>query len=289
MNWARKVLPAALCGVLLAGASAAKTLEQQDYPPGPGAQEAAAERTARPARPAPNAAPQDNTASEPMIEPAQVKKHFESRFPGVDVVSVRATPFEGLYEVQVGNDLVYSDAQVRFVMQGALIDAIDRVDLTAQRQYTLNQVDFDELPLDKAIKQVTGDGSRVMVAFEDPNCGYCRQLHQTLARLDNVTIYTLLFPILSPDSHEKARDIWCAEDPAAAWRQWMINGVKPVRRECETPVEDITALARKLRITGTPALFFPDNTRVNGAMPLESLQAKLESQDEQVTQNAKTQ
>ena len=151
LNWARKVLPAALCGVLLAGASAAQTLEQQDYPPGPGAQEAAAERTAQPA---PNAALQDNTASEPIVEPAQVKRHFESRFPGVDVVSVRATPFEGLYEVQVGNDLVYSDAQVRFVMQGALIDAIDRVDLTAQRQYSLNQVNFDELPLDKAIKQM---------------------------------------------------------------------------------------------------------------------------------------
>ncbi|QIM48619.1 DsbC family protein [Pusillimonas sp. DMV24BSW_D] len=288
LNWVRKVLPAAVCGVLFAGASVAQSLEQQEYPPGQQVQETApAEGSGQ--NTSNSLAASQQEALEPVVEPDLVKTRFENRFPGVEIVAVRRTPFNDLYEVQVGNDLVYSDAEVRFVMQGSLIDAVDRIDLTAKRLHSLNQVNFDELPLDKAIKQVTGDGSRVMVAFEDPNCGYCRRLHQTLTQIDNVTVYTLLFPILSPDSHEKARDIWCAEDRAAAWRQWMLNGVKPVQRECETPVAEITALARKLRITGTPALFFPDNTRINGAMPLENLRAKLESQDEAGSQSAQAQ
>jgi thiol:disulfide interchange protein DsbC len=283
LNWMRKAFALVASGVLLAGVSVAQTLEQQAYPPEQEAQEESMIERPGQAEMVTTQAVQ-NAKPGPAGEPEQVKSQFENRFPGVDVTSVRETPFNGLYEVQVGNDLLYSDAQVRFVMQGSLIDAIDRVDLTAKRLDSLNQVNFNELPLDKAIKQVTGDGSRIMVAFEDPNCGYCRRLHQTLTQIDNVTIYTLLFPILSPDSHEKARNIWCAEDPVAAWRQWMLNGIKPVQRECETPIEEITALARQLRITGTPALFFPDNSRVNGAMPLENLRAKLESQDQAKSQ-----
>lgn len=247
-------------GVFAAGVSHAQALDEQAYPPGN--EVSALEAT-------------HDTATSFDLD--RVSKQFENRFPGVVVTAVRPTPYQGLYEVQVGDDLLYSDAQVLFVMQGSLIDAIDRTDLTAQRLQNLNQVNFSELPLDLAIKQVTGDGSRVMVAFEDPNCGFCRQLHATLTQIDNVTIYTFLYPILSPDSHEKARNIWCADDTEAAWREWMLNRVNPVKRECDTPIQEITRLARSLRITGTPALFFPDNTRVNGAMPLEGLRAKLDS------------
>src|SRR3546814_996633 len=71
-------------------------------------------------------------------------------------------------------------------------------------------VAFSSLPLDLAIKQVKGDGSRKIAVFEDPNCGYCKRLHQALQNVDNITVYTLLFPILSPDSTVKARNIWCA-------------------------------------------------------------------------------
>ena len=208
---------------------------------------------------------------------SDIKGRFESRFPGIEIASVRKTPFPDLFEVQVGMDLLYSDAEVTYVMQGSLIDAISRVDLTSKRLAALSQVPFDELPLDKAIKQVKGNGERVLVAFEDPNCGYCKRLHQTLDEVDNVTVYTLLFPILSPDSHEKSRNIWCASDRAATWRAWMLDGVTPPHAECETPIDEILALGNQMTIRGTPALFFADGSRVNGAMPLEALAEKLES------------
>lgn len=208
-------------------------------------------------------------------DPAQVKSEFLQRFPGIQVDGVRKTPFNDLFEVQIGSDLVYTNAKVSFVMQGALIDAATRVDLTARRLDDLSRVSFDQLPLDQAIKQVKGDGSRVLVAFEDPNCGYCKQLHRSLQGMDNVTVYTLLYPILSPDSHDKARDIWCADNPAAAWKSWMVDGVRPVQRNCDTPIEKNLALGKKLGIQGTPALYFADGSRVNGALPAEGLEAKF--------------
>lgn len=206
-----------------------------------------------------------------------ITKSFEGRFPGIHVDLVRVTPMPGLYEIQVGMDLLYTDADANYVLQGSLIDARSRKDLTAERLETLQQVAFDSLPLERAIKQVKGDGSRQLAVFEDPNCGYCKQLHQTLRDVDNVTVYTFLFPILTPDSTTKSRDIWCASDRAQAWKDWMIDGKAAPEAKCDTPIEANLALGRKLNIQGTPALFFSDGSRVNGALPLDALKKKLDA------------
>lgn len=222
----------------------------------------------------------DKVLSTASLAPAQaqsIRQNFEARFPGIQVTLVRATPLAGLYEVQVGMDLLYTDATANYVLQGSLIDARERRDLTAERVEELQQVAFDSLPLDQAIKQVKGDGSRQVAVFEDPNCGYCKQLHRTLRDVDNVTVYTFLFPILSPDSMTKARDIWCADDPAQVWKDWMLEGKAPATAQCDTPIQETLALGRKLNVQGTPALFFADGTRLNGAPPLAVLAQKLDA------------
>ena len=217
------------------------------------------------------------TASLSAGQAESITHNFETRFPGLKVDLVRVTPMPGLYEIQVGPDLLYADADVDYVLQGSLIDARARRDLTAERLEALQKVSFDTLPLDRAIKQVKGDGSRRIAVFEDPNCGYCKQLQHTLQGVDNVTVYTFLFPILTPDSTTKSRDIWCSADPAKAWHDWMLKGVEAPKAECDTPLEANLALGRKLNVQGTPALFFADGSRVNGALPLDALKKKLDS------------
>lgn len=210
-----------------------------------------------------------------VISTEQVRQKFDERFPGLPVTEVSSTPFNGLFEIRIGTDLLYTDAEVNYVLQGALIDAKSRRDLTAQRITELSRVDFAALPLENAIKQVKGDGSRQVAVFEDPNCGYCKQLHRTLENIDNVTVYTFLFPILSQDSLTRSRNIWCAEDRATVWKQWMVGDKQPAVAECDTPIESNLALGRDLMVTGTPAMFFVDGSRVNGAIPAEALEQKL--------------
>ncbi|HLU20029.1 MAG TPA: DsbC family protein, partial [Pusillimonas sp.] len=168
---------------------------------------------------------------------ADIKQIFENEFPGIRLDGVRETRFAGVYELRIGTDLLYTNAAVDYVLQGTLIDARNKEDLTAKRLDELTRVDFDSLPLESAIKQVKGDGSRKMAVFEDPNCGYCKRLHQTLEGMDNYTVYTLLFPILSPDSTAKARNIWCAPDRVQAWRDQMLKNQPPPNAQCETPIE----------------------------------------------------
>lgn len=231
------------------------------------------------AAPVPGAVPlaESVPASQGNAALDDIKKAFSARFPEVDVTAVSATPFDGLYEVQIGMDVVYTDAKVSYLLQGSLIDTQTRVDLTSERLAKLSEVPFASLPLDLAIKQVKGNGARKMAVFEDPNCVYCKRLHQTLKGVDNITVYTFLLPILTPDSADKARNVWCAKDRAAAWTDWMVDGKAPAQAQCDTPIDQILALGKKLMVQGTPAIIFSDGTRVNGTLPLDVLQQKLAS------------
>jgi thiol:disulfide interchange protein DsbC len=224
-----------------------------------------------------SAAPAEILSTKAPANPESVRQAFDQRFPGLNIDAIKPTPFPGLYEVQIGMDLVYVDADVNYILQGSLIDAHTRRDLTAERLEDLSKVSFADLPLELAVKQVKGDGSRKIAVFEDPNCGYCKRLHQTLDDVDNITVYTLLFPILSPDSTVKARNIWCAKDQAATWRAWMLDGKVPPEANCEAPLDTILALGRKMMVRGTPNIVFADGSRVNGALPLDALKQKLDA------------
>jgi thiol:disulfide interchange protein DsbC len=183
----------------------------------------------------------------------------------------------GLYEVLVGGELYYVDAGVNVVIAGRMFDARTREDLTQKRLDTALRVDFKALPLERAVKTKRGNGSRVLVTFEDPNCPYCKRLWQNMAEMKDVTIYTFLFPILSADSNEKSKAIWCAKDRAAAWDQYMVAGKAPpaAPEDCKDPLEQNVALGRSLGITGTPTIVFTDGSRAAGALPAAMIEQRV--------------
>lgn len=183
----------------------------------------------------------------------------------------------GLFEVLVRGEIYYVDQNVSFVIAGRMFDAATREDLTQKRLDTALKVDFKSLPLERAVKTRRGDGSRVLVTFEDPNCPYCKKLWQNMQELKNVTIYTFLYPILSPQSHEKSKAIWCSKDRAAAWDEYMVQGKTPpdAADDCKHPLDENVALGRELGINGTPTLVFADGSRSAGAMPLATIEQRL--------------
>lgn len=196
---------------------------------------------------------------------------------GVVIDSVKKTTYGGLYEVRVGSDLLYTDEQSKFLFVGHILDSKTSKDLTKARIDEISKINFSDLPFDSAIKTVKGDGKRVIAVFEDPNCGYCKRFRHTLQGVENVTVYTFLYNILSEESSVKSKNIWCAADRSKAWDDWMLNGkvaaVAPAA--CATPNEKVFALGQKLRITGTPTIFFTDGTRVPGAIEAKALETKF--------------
>ena len=212
-----------------------------------------------------------------FADEADVRKGMEARL-GTKVESVTKAGFLGLYEVYADGNIFYTDDKVTAIMVGAqLFDAKSMKNVTEERMRKLTAIKFNELPLDRAIKQVRGDGKRVLATFEDPNCGYCKRLARDLQKLENVTIYTFLLPILSEDSVKKSKQIWCSADRAKAWNDWMVEGKTPSGREdCDTvAITRNQEFGRKLNITGTPTMFFGNGERVPGAMPLPRIEQKL--------------
>lgn len=220
------------------------------------------------------------TALAESAQEAAIKKVIEPRL-GEDakVDSVTKTPYAGLYEVRVGGDILYTDAKGEYLFIGRVVDTRTMTDHTKARLDEINKVKFSDLPLDSAVKMVKGNGKRVIAVFEDPNCGYCKRLRQTLAEMDNVTVYTFMYNILSPDSAVKSRDIWCAADRAKAWDDWMLKGkaASTAPANCTAPNDKIFALGQKLKVTGTPTIFFTDGTRIPGAVDAKALEAKFAS------------
>ena len=219
-------------------------------------------------------------AAEPSVE-ANLKKIIQPRLnPGMQIDSVKATQFSGLYEVRAGGDIIYTDKAGDYIFIGEIVDAKTRKNLTKERLEEINKIKFSDLPLENAVKLVKGNGKRVIAIFEDPNCGYCKRFRQTtLKEADNLTVYTFMYNILSEDSAIKSRNIWCAPNRHKAWDDWMIDGKLPASAaaSCESPNDKVSALGRKLRINGTPAIFFADGSRISGAIDLDGLEAKLKT------------
>ena len=208
---------------------------------------------------------------------ADIKKAMEAKL-GAKVESVAKSGYLGLYEVYSEGNILYTDEKMTaFIAGGQLIDGKTMKNVTEERMRKLTAIKFSELPLDRAIKQVRGDGKRVLATFEDPNCGYCKRLAKDLLKLDNVTIYVFLYPILSEDSLRKSKQIWCSADRAKAWNDWMVEGRAPAGRDdCDTAaVAKNQEYGRRLGISGTPTIFFADGERVPGAIPLAKIEQRL--------------
>ena len=213
-----------------------------------------------------------------FADEAAIRKNISERlpdFPKIDEIT--KTPIPGLYEVRMGTEVIYSDEQGSYLIEGSLIDTRSKANLTEARVAKLTAIDFASLPLKDALVWKTGTGARRIAVFADPNCGYCKKFERDLLQVKDLTVYTFLIPILGGDSPEKAANIWCAKDRTATWRDWMVEGKAPPRNmgACETPMARNLALSRKHKVNGTPAIVFEDGTRVPGAMGAEALEKQL--------------
>lgn len=215
-----------------------------------------------------------------FAEEVDLRKAIEAAYPKVRVESIVKTPYNGLYEVFLGGQIIYTDAKLNFIIvDGHLIEPKNKRDVTGERLIDLTRINFSTLPLDQAIKVVKGDGSRKLVVFSDPDCPYCKRLEQNeLANISNVTIYTFLYPIpeLHPDALNKSKAIWCASDRAKAWQNWVLNNqLSASNTNCDTPLAKVTELGKKLGVSSTPTLFFADGKRMLGAYPAKEIEKSL--------------
>ena len=215
-------------------------------------------------------------AAEMPADATRIKALVKQRL-NIEAEAVKKLPI-GLYEVVADRNVMYVDKDVKFFVAGHIYDILTQRNLTQIRLDELVAIDPKQLPLDQAVKQVKGNGKRVLYTFSDPYCSYCERLERTLQELDNVTIYTFICPLLGSD--EMVDRIFCAKNPAKAWHDWMIDRKEPPTKpeSCKTDMGKKNAeLTEKLGITGAPTIYFADGSRMEGAQGKESIEKRFAS------------
>jgi thiol:disulfide interchange protein DsbC len=219
------------------------------------------------------------SADTAFADETAIRKSLMASMPDLKIESVRKLDRVDLYEVVAnGRSVFYTDPLGETAIVGKMVDVRTRENLTQQRITELSRVDFSVLPLERAIVTVKGGGTRKLAVFADPDCPYCKQLERELDGVDDVTIYTFLFPLTSlhPDAARKARLIWCAPDRARAWSELMLRGREPDNGgDCASPIAQNLELGEKLSIEGTPGIVFPSGRLVPGVIGRDQIERYL--------------
>ena len=209
----------------------------------------------------------------------ELQEKINQSYPDLVIKSIQKTDFNNLYEVLISGQIIYTNKDFSFlIVEGRVVDPETKIDLTSDRLDELTRVNFLRLPFDKAIKVVRGDGERKVAVFSDVDCPFCKKLEKEgLSELDNITIYTFLFPLaIHPKAEIRSKKIWCAEDKEKAWNDYMLRNIMANNKgNCKTPIEDILVLGRDLGISSTPTIIFSSGKKIPGAIPLKEIEKHI--------------
>ena len=222
-------------------------------------------------------------ATAAAADEAKIRRVVEAALGGARVDGVQPAPIPGFFEVRFttreGPQIVYTDEDANYILEGSLYDTRKQRNVTEERLRKLSAISFASLPLDLAVKVQRGNGRRVMAMFSDPYCPACRQFEQTLAQVEDITIYYFMYPVIRPELADHSKAVWCSPDRAKAWLDLAARPkprVPVADASCDTPMERVLELGRSLRVSSTPTLFFANGERLRGGLPAAQMRTMLD-------------
>lgn len=207
----------------------------------------------------------------------EVKEALQKRLPSTKIMEVNETPMPGIYEVVLGKNVVFTNAEGRYFLFGHMFDIQEQRDMTAEKKESLRKVSWSSIDLAKALTFIKGKGTREFAVFSDPDCPYCRRLEGELEKLDDVKIHLFMFPLaMHKDAEKKSSQVLCSKDPRKAWKDMMLKGKDPSGKdECRKQVAEAAAIGQKAGVVGTPTLVAKDGRMISGALPAERIEKWL--------------
>lgn len=215
-----------------------------------------------------------NSAAAGAVEDA-----FKKSFPRVPAERFSETPIKGVYEVQVGNEILYYAPESDCLLLGEMVTKEGK-NLTQERIRELVVAKAKNLPLDQAVK--IGKGPQRVIEVTDPDCPYCRKASAFFAGRSDVTRYVFFYPLpFHKDAEAKALYVLGAKDKGKAYEEAMTGKLddmkfKPVKdaRVNET-LKKHKEVAALLGLSGTPFFLIGDQAVFGANIPqIESLLKK---------------
>lgn len=249
-----------------------------------------------------NPAPDTQSSQPQSSSSAAVEQNLHTKFPKLKLQNLKPVPqVPGLYEFSVNGMKAYTSTSVDYVLVGELLvkDGDKVVNVTRSNIEQDRSQLFDELPKDRAIKIVYGNGERQLALFEDPHCPFCQTFEHDLTQKGdalNATVYVFLFPLESihPNATSHAEYIWCSkdrartwsdwmnyasqrqnQDPNITWTQWIKESNRPETLSCpdgKSVVQNNLDLGHGFGFHQTPILLFNNGSMWPAALPMDKLE-----------------
>lgn len=205
----------------------------------------------------------------PAFATEAIQQRLAQVVPSLTPDSIEPTAIDGIYEVRYGPDVFYVSRDGRYLIQGAMIDLETRENLTERaangaRAEIFAGIDDAEL----TVFMPVGEVRHTINIFTDPNCTFCRRLHNEMRTYQQagVKVRYFMYPVLGRDSPEIMTSIWCGRSRTEGMD--LAKAGKPVpKADCPTPMDAHLALGRDLGITGTPATITEDGLVISGYRP----------------------
>ncbi len=202
----------------------------------------------------------------------------QSVIPGTKIEKVKHTPIDGLYAAYLKNgNILYVYPYKRLIVVGAiytntginLTDKEKKVWQEEVKKKELKKLNKYELIKD-AFKLNYGKGSNryEIVLFTDPECPFCRRVDKFLReKKPDVTFYVNYMPLYF---HPHAKK-WALEILSSKNKKEAIEKIEKtnkdlnvtITKEAMETLKNMQALAKKLRIRGTPTMFVIDKKTGN--------------------------
>ena len=198
----------------------------------------------------------------------EVRQVLSKTYPNIKVGEIRSSDIPGLYEAEIGPNIVYFYPDKGLVVFGEIWTK-DGKSLTAARREQLAAKKAGGIPLEKGIR--IGSGPNVVIEFTDPDCPYCRKASEYLKGRSDTTRYVFLLPLPAhKDAENKARFILCSNDKARTYEEVMSGKhddrkVEPCGDEKVSVIlREHRELAAKAGVSATPS-FWVNGQFVMGA------------------------
>lgn len=209
-----------------------------------------------------------------------IKKMTEKKMiPQSKVLDIKLAPAKGLWEIAVSSGdnrgAIYLDFSKKYVI-GQLIP-IDAITKAATQP---EKVNFSRIPLKDAVLFGPKDAARKIVVITDPDCPYCRKLHEEMKKVlemrKDVAFYMILYPLpMHKDAYKKVQAVLC-EKSQHLLNEAFEGKALPEPRCSNEAVEKSKALVQKLGFSSTPTLIRQDGTVLSGFRSADQLSAWID-------------
>jgi len=205
---------------------------------------------------------------------AAIKKTLSSFIPDTKVEYIKPSEIPGLYEVSVGASIYYVSEDGKYLMQGQMIDAVAKKNITESKLSQVRKLALDRVGVDKMIVFKPENSKHQVSVFTDIDCGYCRKLHSEMDQYmdQGITIRYLFFPRAGKgsDSYKKAISVWCASDRQKALTTAK-KGEALEAKNCDNPVNEHMQLGEDFGMNGTPMIITEKGNLLPGYVPAKQL------------------